>query len=57
MTRLRLIAELAGHEDRVWQVSWDPSGNRLASCSGDKSARIWSPVAGAAFFAPPEQAP
>ncbi len=23
-----------GHEDRVWQVAWSPSGNILASCSG-----------------------
>ncbi|KAJ2741645.1 Cytosolic iron-sulfur protein assembly protein [Coemansia sp. BCRC 34301] len=47
---LKLVAELQGHEDRVWQVSWDPSGTRLASCSGDKSARVWSAVSGASFF-------
>ncbi|KAJ1892225.1 Cytosolic iron-sulfur protein assembly protein [Kickxella alabastrina] len=50
MTKLKLVAELAGHEDRVWQVSWDPSGTRLASCSGDKSARIWAPISGEQFF-------
>ncbi|KAJ2841076.1 Cytosolic iron-sulfur protein assembly protein, partial [Coemansia erecta] len=39
-----------GHEDRVWQVSWDPTGLRLASCSGDKSVRIWTPLTQARFF-------
>ncbi|ORX91038.1 WD40 repeat-like protein [Basidiobolus meristosporus CBS 931.73] len=43
MPRLELIAELEGHEDRVWQVSWDPSGTQLASCSGDKTVRLWVP--------------
>lgn len=32
----------AGHTDRVWQVSWSPSGNELASCSGDSTVRIVS---------------
>lgn len=32
----------AGHTDRVWQVSWAPSGNELASCSGDSTVRIVS---------------
>ncbi|OZJ02634.1 hypothetical protein BZG36_04160 [Bifiguratus adelaidae] len=31
------------HEDRVWQVSWNPVTNTLASCSGDKTVRIWMP--------------
>ncbi|KAJ1725330.1 Cytosolic iron-sulfur protein assembly protein [Coemansia erecta] len=50
MTKLKLIAELLGHEDRVWQASWDPQGNRLATCSGDRSARIWGPITGDLFF-------
>lgn len=32
---------LVGHEDRVWSISWHPSGKILASCSGDKSIRLW----------------
>ncbi|KAG6553475.1 hypothetical protein Mapa_004387 [Marchantia paleacea] len=38
---LRLVQELEGHSDRVWSVSWSPSGHTLASCSGDKSCRLW----------------
>lgn len=38
---LRLVQELEGHTDRVWSVAWSPGGGLLASCSGDKSLRIW----------------
>ncbi|KAF9102737.1 hypothetical protein BGX27_010870 [Mortierella sp. AM989] len=32
----------AGHKDEVNAVRWDPLGELLASCSDDKSAKIWS---------------
>lgn len=32
---------LVGHQDRVWSVSWSPNGDTLASCSGDKTIRLW----------------
>lgn len=35
------IAELKGHSDRVWAVSWHPRQLRLASCSGDKAIKFW----------------
>lgn len=44
---MQLIQELEGHSDRVWSLSWNPvSGSSgrpamLASCSGDKTVRIW----------------
>eukprot|EP00871_Galdieria_phlegrea_P003935 jgi/Galph1/4542/GphlegSOOS_G3181.1 len=31
-----------GHEDEVNAVKWDPSGNFLASCSDDRTVKIWS---------------
>lgn len=34
------LPRIAGHTDRVWQVSWAPSGNELASCGGDSAVRI-----------------
>ncbi|KAJ2158046.1 Cytosolic iron-sulfur protein assembly protein [Coemansia sp. RSA 552] len=41
---------MSRHEGRVWQVSWDATGTRLATCSGDKAARIWAPLSPAQFF-------
>ncbi len=34
---------MQGHQDRVWHLSWHPSLPVLASCSGDRSVRVWSP--------------
>ncbi|XP_022096673.1 probable cytosolic iron-sulfur protein assembly protein CIAO1 isoform X3 [Acanthaster planci] len=39
--KLENIASLSGHLDRVWHVSWSPSGKLLTSCSGDKTIRMW----------------
>jgi len=36
------IAELEGHNDRVWSVGWNASQSMLATCSGDKSVRLYS---------------
>lgn len=44
---LRELQRLEGHTDRVWSVAWKPSAGVdgvpavLASCSGDKTVRIW----------------
>jgi len=35
------IAELPGHEDKAWHVSWNPTKPLLASCSADKSVRVY----------------
>lgn len=51
---LRELQTLEGHTDRVWNVAWKPAAGVdgvpavLASCSGDKTVRIWeqSPSSG-----------
>ncbi|CDS11291.1 hypothetical protein LRAMOSA03554 [Lichtheimia ramosa] len=44
MPRLELVATLEGHQDRVWQAVWHPSKTILATCSGDKTVRLWAPA-------------
>lgn len=40
--RVERVASLIGHEDRVWCVAWHPTLPLLASCSGDKTVKLWS---------------
>lgn len=36
------VQKLQGHTARVWNVAWNPAADGvLASCSGDKTVRIW----------------
>ncbi|KAM5573857.1 hypothetical protein ABKV19_013413 [Rosa sericea] len=47
MEGLKEIQKLEGHTDRVWSLAWNPLSGldgaplKLASCSGDKTVRIW----------------
>ncbi|KAL0344786.1 UNVERIFIED_CONTAM: protein CIA1 [Sesamum radiatum] len=51
---LRELQRLEGHADRVWGLAWKPATGAdgvpavLASCSGDKTVRVWeqSPLTG-----------
>ncbi|KAF8962358.1 WD40-repeat-containing domain protein [Flammula alnicola] len=40
--KLESVADLPGHEDRAWHVAWNPEKPLLASCSADKTVRIYS---------------
>ncbi|KDQ60075.1 hypothetical protein JAAARDRAFT_152615 [Jaapia argillacea MUCL 33604] len=35
------VAELEGHDDRAWCVAWNPTKPVLASCSADKTVRLY----------------
>jgi cytosolic iron-sulfur protein assembly protein CIAO1 len=43
MNALEQVCVLDGHRERVWHVSWRADGKLLASCSGDRTIRIWAP--------------
>jgi len=49
---LKCVQTLTGHNDRVWSLAWyifirikltkrNPQGDLLASCSSDKTIKIW----------------
>ncbi|GAA5836618.1 hypothetical protein JCM11251_002679 [Rhodosporidiobolus azoricus] len=42
MPQIREIQTLAGHQDRAWHLAWNPAQPILASCSTDKSVRLYS---------------
>jgi len=42
MASIQPVAELAGHTDRAWQLAWNPSEPLIASCSTDKTVRLYS---------------
>ncbi|KDR70124.1 hypothetical protein GALMADRAFT_254961 [Galerina marginata CBS 339.88] len=40
--RLVAVGDLPGHEDRAWHVAWNPTQPLIASCSADKTVRLYS---------------
>ncbi|KAJ5609540.1 hypothetical protein N7528_010107 [Penicillium herquei] len=41
------ISMLEGHIDGIYYVKWSEDGKQIATCSEDKSLRIWNPDSGA----------
>eukprot|EP00873_Tetraselmis_striata_P012791 jgi/Tetstr1/433055/TSEL_022390.t1 len=39
-------AVVRGHAGTVYSVAWSPDGSRLATCSRDKTARVWEAAPG-----------
>ncbi|KAH9926733.1 WD40-repeat-containing domain protein [Fomitopsis serialis] len=38
---IQLVDQLEGHDDRAWHVAWNPKRPILASCSADKTVRMY----------------
>jgi WD40 repeat protein len=38
---LLAVTELRGHDGRAWSIAWNPKRSLLASCSADKSVRLF----------------
>jgi len=38
---LKCVQTLEGHGDKIWSLAWNPQGDLLASCSSDKTIKIW----------------
>ena len=51
MPRLELVAAPAAHTEPAWAVAWNPKRNILASCSSDKTVRLYT------FTLPPPPPP
>ncbi|MGH3810866.1 MAG: NACHT and WD repeat domain-containing protein [Pseudonocardiaceae bacterium] len=47
----QLRAVLRGHDEIVAAVAWSPDGQRLATASSDRTARIWDPTSGSEIAA------
>jgi WD40 repeat protein len=37
-----ILPDLIGHVDSVWGISYSPDGKTIASCSCDKTIKLWN---------------
>ena len=40
------VLEIKGHRDRCYRLTYCPTGKQLASCSGDRTVRLWNAETG-----------
>lgn len=38
---MEVVSTLSAHTGTVWNVSWSPNGQFLASCGADKTICLW----------------
>jgi WD40 repeat protein len=41
-----ILPDLIGHPSEVFSVCYSPDGKTIASCSGDKTIKLWNPENG-----------
>ncbi|KZP14672.1 WD40 repeat-like protein [Athelia psychrophila] len=46
------IAALEGHDERAWHIAWNPTKPLLASCSADKSVRLYNYTSSSSLESP-----
>lgn len=44
------VARLTGHQGIVFHIAFSPDGSLVASCSADKSVKLWNAITGAFMF-------
>lgn len=47
---MKLLRTLHGHADLVYGIAFSPDGKKIASCSGDKTIKIWETDSGKKVF-------
>lgn len=52
MPQIQLVAELPGHAEAAWCVAFNPARSLLASCSTDKTVRLYNYSLGEASSSP-----
>jgi WD40 repeat protein len=40
--KISMLNFYIGHDERVWSMCWHPESKTLASCSADKTIKIWN---------------
>jgi hypothetical protein len=49
-TRINAQPTLVGHHGELWGVAFSPDGQQIATCGGDKTAKVWDAATGQELF-------